>query len=65
MSTHSTQVGTTKITIKADFANAASPIFVRYSDCGEDAEFEPTGMQVADFQHSYESALSHFATQAA
>lgn len=61
---YSKKVGTTKITIRADFANASSQIYARYSYCGEDAEFSTTGKQVADFRHDPKAALKYFASLA-
>lgn len=60
---YSKKVGTTVITIKADFVQAADQILARYSDCGEDAEFETTGKQVADFRHDPKAAIKYFAAQ--
>ena len=61
---HSTKVGTTTITIKADFAQASDQILARYADCGErGAEFDGTGKQVADFRHDPKAALKYFAEQ--
>ena len=57
---YSKKVGTTKVTIKADFGEACDQILVKYSDCGEDAEYEGTGKQVADFSHDSDRALSYF-----
>lgn len=60
MSILSKKIGTTEVSIRADFADAASPIHVRYSDCGDDAPWETTGKQVADFRHKPKAALEHF-----
>ncbi len=61
MSEYKTKKGTTVITIKADFSQAADQVFVRYADCGDrEAEFTSSGKQVADFRHSPKSALAYF-----
>ena len=60
---YSKKVGTTKITIAADFGQASDHIMARYSDCGEEAEFDGTGKQVADFRHSPKAALKYFVDQ--
>lgn len=60
MSDYSTHVGTTQITIRADFGQASDQICIRYSDCGEQADFRSSGKQVADFRHSPKSALKYF-----
>ena len=61
--TYTKKVGTTEITIEADFGQASDQIMIQYSDCGEEAEWETTGKQVADFGHDPEVALAHFAAK--
>jgi hypothetical protein len=63
METHSKKVGTTITSIRADWAQASWGISVRHSDCGEDAEWEATGTQVADFRHDPELALEYFSRE--
>ena len=57
---HRIQCGTTTIEIRADWSQASCPIAVKYSDCNEDAEWETTGKQVADYFHSPKEALKYF-----
>lgn len=57
----SRKVGTTEVTISADWAQAGSAIMVRYADCGDpDAEWETSGKQVADFRHDENAAIDYF-----
>ena len=63
METHSKKVGTTITYIRADWSQASWGISVRHSDCGEDAEWEATGTQVADFRHDPELALEYFSKE--
>ena len=55
------KMGTTVITVKADFSQASDQVFVRYADCGDrEAKFTSTGKQVADFKHRPKAALAYF-----
>jgi hypothetical protein len=63
METHSKKVGTTITYIRANWSQASCAISVRHSDCGEDAEWEATGTQVADFRHDPKLALEYFSRE--